>query len=175
MFSLSRAVENFRRYLLVRTDILQKTVDGWKWTWILHASLNFSTKETPFVLVKFLSFTWILDIKETQRFHIYARLVTFALVTNLRWQKAQTSACPFLGKISNFFLPQFWSLAFLFFANNLEGLLPWCNVYHHHRLVDLTYLDLWHLAKTRNTVNLKAVTDRFLVPPMTREHKHENK
>ena len=28
MFSLSRAVENFRRYLLIRTDILQKTVDG---------------------------------------------------------------------------------------------------------------------------------------------------
>ena len=29
MFSLSRAVENFRRYLLIRTDILQKTVDGY--------------------------------------------------------------------------------------------------------------------------------------------------
>ena len=28
MFSLSGAVENFRRYLLIRTDILQKTVDG---------------------------------------------------------------------------------------------------------------------------------------------------
>ena len=27
MFSLSGAVENFRRYLLIRTDILQKTVD----------------------------------------------------------------------------------------------------------------------------------------------------
>ena len=28
MFSLSGAVETFRRYLLIRTDILQKTVDG---------------------------------------------------------------------------------------------------------------------------------------------------
>ena len=28
MFSLSGAVEIFRRYLLIRTDILQKTVDG---------------------------------------------------------------------------------------------------------------------------------------------------
>ena len=28
MFSLSGALENFRRYLLIRTDILQKTVDG---------------------------------------------------------------------------------------------------------------------------------------------------
>ena len=28
MFSLSGAVENFRRCLLIRTDILQKTVDG---------------------------------------------------------------------------------------------------------------------------------------------------
>ena len=28
MFSLSGAVESFRRYLLIRTDILQKTVDG---------------------------------------------------------------------------------------------------------------------------------------------------
>ena len=28
MFSLSGAVGNFRRYLLIRTDILQKTVDG---------------------------------------------------------------------------------------------------------------------------------------------------
>ena len=27
-FSLSGAVETFRRYLLIRTDILQKTVDG---------------------------------------------------------------------------------------------------------------------------------------------------
>ena len=28
MFSLSGAVEIFRRYLLIRTDILQRTVDG---------------------------------------------------------------------------------------------------------------------------------------------------
>ena len=28
MFSLSGAVETFRRYLLIRPDILQKTVDG---------------------------------------------------------------------------------------------------------------------------------------------------
>ena len=28
MFSLSGAVESLRRYLLIRTDILQKTVDG---------------------------------------------------------------------------------------------------------------------------------------------------
>ena len=28
IFSLSGAVETFRRYLLIRTDILQKTVDG---------------------------------------------------------------------------------------------------------------------------------------------------
>ena len=28
MFSLSGAVETFRRYLLIQTDILQKTVDG---------------------------------------------------------------------------------------------------------------------------------------------------
>ena len=32
MFSLSGAVESFRRYLLIRTDILQKTVDGCPWT-----------------------------------------------------------------------------------------------------------------------------------------------
>ena len=28
MFSLSGAVEIFRRYILIRTDIIQKTVDG---------------------------------------------------------------------------------------------------------------------------------------------------
>ena len=31
MFSLSGAVEIFRRYLLIRTDILQKAVDGCPW------------------------------------------------------------------------------------------------------------------------------------------------
>ena len=31
MFSLSGAVESFRRYLLIRTDILKKTVDGCPW------------------------------------------------------------------------------------------------------------------------------------------------
>ena len=42
MFSLSGAVEIFRRYLLIRTDILQKTVDGCPWFFssFSHVKIN---------------------------------------------------------------------------------------------------------------------------------------